>query len=540
MNKENLTDQAQNIKKNNAGNLSSLTQFGDLGFIPSGILTDTNQEKLYNQWFKEINLSEVAWNTKYEPVDYSKDVKMEHEFIYADGGNWAKIRTYFRNIKTDEEVKMKSIFTDDSGNQLYSKADSRIDGTKANSMSTLRRIMNQINWSKVKGSPICFTMTAQEFEENHEWWNSAFKRFRSKLRYWIRNTLLNGNEKNDLLANHDWSDFCGLWVKEYQMKVSPEFPKGRGAIHYHVVFLNAPNGDNWFFQKGNKGRKGKWNEETLNAFGKKMNEFWHSSLYNTKELKEINYNNAKCGQDWEYVQDAEGMISYLSKYLTGSKGQKGQKDLDPSKKKKVPTWVIESETGSRHWGYIEMNNFKCIADIKSIKINMKAYKESKKEMNKDNNAKIMKTSERKGMDVLRRIGKSNTFEVYNVVSIPEPYEGYWKEPANKYKNRYSFLTNLDGSPRIAQMIHHDRAEKKYFLFDANTGEKTEELKNLRSKYRFLKNPVFIRNYSITIRPNELLNRCPELKKIFDNEDTKIIDYVNFVNKMRIHSHKKVA
>ena len=163
----------------------------------------------------------------------------------------------------------------------------------------------------------------------------------------------------------------------------------------------------------------------------------------------------------------------------------------------------------------------------------------------------MDTSLKWGKNIAIRIGMSSEFKVFNVVSIPEPYEGYWKE--HPYKNRYAFITNTDGSPRITERIRHNRIyeydedlkrdvlkKQEYILFDVDTGEVKLVMDNIRKDYRFLINPVFQRNVSLNIGLAEILDDCPTLKKELSEAGAEIIDYRNILKGMKLLTDKAVA
>jgi len=546
MNNEIINDTTTNCNTNGLSNFpfrgtdtTSEAQNASSGFITSRILPEFVSDDLYNSFFKETDLRNVIWNNEYQPQDTLIKTVMAFKLSHARGGRWTKQSVVFRDEETGEEVPMKSPFVDDDGNALYSKEGTRIDGTKSNSMATLRDKLDTLNWDEMISSPICYTLTAEYWEENHDWWIKAFERFRSKIDYWLNQTIPNGNEKNELLTNHDWSKFCALWVLEYQMKVSDAFPEGRGACHYHLIFFNAPNGNDTI----NSHRSHK---KTLNLFGHKINDMWWRSIYPTKKLQAENPNNIVNGQDWGYVRDAHGVISYLTSYLTGSKGQKGQK----KDKKLVPDWVTNSNKGRRHWGVMRTKALNSLSKIDADYVSMKAHKEVKKVLSIEINNRIMETSLKWGKNIAKRIGRSNEFDVFNVVSVLEPYEGYWKENPNK--NRHAFITNADGSPRITQRIRHNKVyeydeklnrdvlkKEEYILFDINTGEVLSIMDSMND-YRYLINPVFLRNVSLNIGLAEILDSCPTLKQELDAKGAEIIDYRSILKGMKLLTDKAVA
>ena len=532
-----LRDNPTNIKQNGLMN-SGIPSLGTrknsqthslVVLDPSTILTERFQNGLHKSFYKETDLKSIEWLTAYKPKDSSRKTKQCYKAGYANGGNWVNARRCFIDVETGEEVPMESPFTSEDGTPKYTKKDKRIDGTKTNSMTTCYVKLNQVDWTKVKTSPICYTLTVggDSWERNHKWWNDAFKRFRSRLDYWLNKTIPNGKEDNELLSNHDWSTFCGLWVKQYQMKYE------RGAIHYHIVFYNAPNGKDTI----DTHIENKW---TLHAFGKKINKMWHESIYQTKELREANHNNYKGGQDWEYVRDAEGIISYLSKYLTGSDGQKGLKDSDDKSKHRVPEWVVKSDTGSRHWGYIRMKTFKQLINIEEEFISIEAYRELKRELNKETNIRMFSTSLKKGKSIAKRIGNSHDFEVYGVIGIPEAYEGEYKGYKNKNKRKYSFYVDVNGDPRVTHRIKHCKAERTYFLCDMD-GVVLDKLKDLKD-YRILRNPAYVRNYSLTVPICKLLERegCRTLKEELLSSKGQIIDFRTLLTDKKLLTDKAVA
>ena len=140
--------------------------------------------------------------------------------------------------------------------------------------------------------------------------------------------------------------------------------------------------------------------------------------------------------------------------------------------------------------------------------------------------------------------------MFNVVSVLEPYEGYWKENPNK--NRHAFITNADGSLRITQRIRHNKVyeydeklkrdvlkKEEYILFDISTGE-VKTIMDSMNDYRYLVNPVFLRNISLNIGLAEILDSCPTLKQELSVEGAEIIDYRSILKGMKLLTDKAVA